>query len=1227
MGRRKAVVAWTLGAVGALLAAFIAAAALLPRLIGLESVKSGILAEVSRRTGGTATYERLEVVYLPRPGVVVRKAQISLPGALRGTCDALAVYPELLPLLAGRFRAARIEAKSPAFDAPLPATLRKAGEPLPSIAEIQERIAALLAEAGSRLPGLAVTTSGGRLDLSGGPSTLFSFRDIDGRVEFPPGALTLRVACRSNLFDNLSATARLDPKGFKGQARIAVTRFRPRVLADWLAPGRPLPEADSIGDVAVVLRTAGIGVLEADVEAATPSMVLRRGERRRTLKSVRVSGTFRGDHGTATVSLRELAVGSPKLALTGRLLLDPAARRAEVDAGVRDAELSSLRDAALALAPDVPAVQRFFEVVRGGRVPAGSVRIRAGAPGELGEAKNIVVEARLVDGEIHVPGPGLDLSSAAGDVSVARGILQGRRLSARMGNSRGRDGTLTLGLSGKAAVFHLDTMVHADLSELPPLLLRLVRTGTFHDEIERIAEVRGEADGRLVLGDDTARVKPRVDVSEMRLAGRYGRVPFPVAISRGRFSYDGETVKLADLAGTVGASTMTGVSATIRVAAEPAIEEMSGAFSLALGELHPWLASLEGTADVLDGVKGLDGGAAVALTVLRGPLRGRGKWDYAASGDVKDLSAEVSGVPGRVTIASGKFRAAPETFSFANARGRLLDAALSASGTLGGPGEEGRAFDLSLDGTVGPDAAAWVADRIRLPAALRPRPPVSLAEGRLSRARGGAISFSGRLGLPGDASVALAVRRDGGELAIDNLAVRDAESDARIALRLGDKMLSARFAGVLAHGTISRLLPESTVRQGRIEGNFQADIRRDRPGASEARGTLEARDLSVPLPGENPVAVETVSLEGRGNTIRVGRSAAAWAGQRFSLAGEILFAGDAVRLDMDLASDSLDVDKILAGLAAAKTARAPGTGAAGTESGAPGGEEGGRLYDFPVSGTLRVKAERLAWRRFAWSPLAAGIALSPERVEISVSDGAVCGVATPGTLSIAPGELSLNFDLSAADRNVGPVLECLTGKQYEMTGPFTFRGHVSGRGAPGALLRSLEGDFSFEAPKGRIRKFNLLSKILAVVNITELFRGKFPDLGTAGFAYNSISAGGTLEDGKLVLKRRARVDGTTMGILARGSVDIVDRKVDMVALVAPLRTIDAVIRRIPVLRYILRGSLVSIPVGVEGDLDDPKITVLPPSAIEKDMLGLLERILKAPVKIIEPFIGGRDKAR
>ncbi len=1223
MGRRKRIVAWTLVAVGALLVAFLAAAVLLPRLVGLESVKRSILAAASRRMGGSTTYDRMELVLFPRPGLVVRNAGLSVPGRAIGTSESLAVYPTLLPLLAGRFRPARIDATNPSFDVPLPARLREPGAPPLSLAEVETKIASLLAEAASAAPGLAFSVTGGRLDLSRDGRTLFSFRDVDGRVELAPRALTAHVACRSSFFERLSATARLDPGAFKGQGKIALGSFRPRDLAAWLVPGHALPGAESVVDLAIAFRADGIGVLEGDVEGSAPSLELSRGDRRRTLKSVRFSGTVREEPGKTAVSIRELAVGSPKLDLAGRLLLDRAAPRVEIEAGVRNADLSSLRDVALGLAGDVPAVQRIFDVVRGGRVPSGAVRISAGSARELGRPENIVASARVADGSVHVPGVDLDLASAAGDVSFARGILEGRRLSARLGNSLGRDGSLTLGLAGTRRVFRLDTKVHADLSELPPLLSRLIRTGTFHDELAGVEEVRGEADGRLVLGDDTTSVRARVEVTEMRLSGRYKRLPFPVAISGGRFVYDGEAISLDEVAGTVGGSSATGLAARLRLGAEPSIEELSGNLSLDLGELYPWLASLKEEGYPLDRIEKLEGRATLSLARLRGPLRGPGKWDYAASGEVRNLAAVTADVPGDVTVEDGKFRAAPDSLSFTDVRGRLLDAALSVSGSLRGPAGGVRRYDLSLAGSVGPDAADWVSDLVRLPREFRVRPPVSLSGARLSRADDGATSFSGTLAFPEGPVVALSLRKDAGGLAIDNLAVRDAESDATMGVRLRRKSLSAEFAGMLSHGTVGRILPGSPVRRGWVRGKFEADVRLDQPALSTARGVLDGRDLLIPLPGREPLAIETVSLQARGNTVRIGPSSAAWMDQRFSVSGDLRFVEGGARLDLDLASDNVDVDKVLAGLAPEKSTRPPGEAPAGPEAGAPGG----RVYDFPVSGSLRLKAERLQWGRFAWSPFSAGIALSPARVIVSVSDAALCGIATPGTLSFARGDVAVDFDLAAANEEIGPALVCLTGKRYGATGRFTFRGHVAGRGAPAAIARSLAGDFEFDAAKGRIHRFNLLSKILAVVNVTEVFRGRVPDLGAGGFAYNSIRAGGTLENGKIQLKRRARVDGASMGILARGSVDVLDGNVDMVALVAPLRTIDAIIRKIPVVRYILRGSLVSIPVAIRGNVDDPEITVLPASEVGTEMLNLLERILKSPVKIIEPVIGGPQKGR
>ncbi len=1217
MGRRKSVIAWALAVAGALVAAVLAGAALFPRLVDRDAVRNRIAAEASRGTGGSVTIARLDFAFFPRPHAIVRGASLSIPGTLRGTAESLDVYPRIWSLLVGTLRIARVDARAPAVEAPLPAALRKPAR-RPSLEEVESAAASVLARLSTKLPGLDVSINAGRLDLAEDGRTVFSFRDVEGRVTLPPDALAVRLTCRSNVFDRLSASGVLDPRAFRGQATISVTRLRPRPLAERLAPGETLPGEGSTGDVTVALRAGGIGVLDADVDGSAPSLEVCRGDRRRTLTSLRLAGTVREERGTTTVSVRALALGSPRVALAGRLLLDPATPRAEIDAAIRDADLSALRSAALALAGDVPAVRWFFDVAQGGWVPSAEVRIRAAAPADLGRPENIVATLRLADGSVHVPGPDLDLVAGSGNLSFAHGILEGRGLSARMGRSRGSDGSLTLGLVGRTRVFRLDAMIHADLSELPPLLSRLVEPGAFRDELARVGDVRGEAYGRLVLGDTTAAVRPRFDVSQLRVSGRHGRIPYPVAISRGRVSYDGKSLSVAEMSGTLGASSATGLAARLGLGGEPAIEELTGRFSLALGELYSWLTSLKDGGEVIQGIARLDGSADLSVDGLAGPLAGPGRWRYAVSGDVKDLAAATPDVPRPVAIERGSFRATPGAFSFTGARGRLLDAALSVSGTLGEPldGGRSRAYDLSLDGHVGPEAALWISDLVRLPPVLRARAPLSLSRGRLSRTADGRSAFSGTLEFPGGPVVALALRKSAARLAVDNLAVRDAESNAAIALRLGPDAVSAEFAGTLTHGTVERVFAASAVRRGGLAGTFQAEIRRDRPEDSSVRGAVEGRDLLVPLPGGNPLAIEAVSLQGAGNTVRIARSTVTWMEQRVSLAGDIGFAAGGVLVDLDAASDSIDADNILAGFARWRRAGWPEKAPA-AEAGGEGAPRGDVLYSAPVSGSLRVKAARLRSGRFAWSPFEAGIALSPEKVTVTVADAAVCGIAMPGTLSVAPRGASIDFTLSAANGEIEPALACLTGKKYGATGRFTLRAHVSGQGAPGAIVRSLKGDFAFEAVKGRIHRLNLLSKILAIVNVTEVFRGKFPDLGKNGFAYNSIKVGGTLENGTVVLKDGATLDGASMGMIAHGTVDLTDRNVDMTAVVAPLRTIDAIVRRIPILGYVLGGSLVSIPVAVKGDFDDPKITVLPPSQIAAGMLGILERVLKAPVKLIE----------
>jgi len=54
-----------------------------------------------------------------------------------------------------------------------------------------------------------------------------------------------------------------------------------------------------------------------------------------------------------------------------------------------------------------------------------------------------------------------------------------------------------------------------------------------------------------------------------------------------------------------------------------------------------------------------------------------------------------------------------------------------------------------------------------------------------------------------------------------------------------------------------------------------------------------------------------------------------------------------------------------------------------------------------------------------------------------------------------------------------------------------------------------------------------------------------------------------------------------------------------------------------VVGYITGGSVLSAPVKIKGRTADPQLVPLPPAAVGRGLAGILERTLKAPLKIVE----------
>ena len=166
------------------------------------------------------------------------------------------------------------------------------------------------------------------------------------------------------------------------------------------------------------------------------------------------------------------------------------------------------------------------------------------------------------------------------------------------------------------------------------------------------------------------------------------------------------------------------------------------------------------------------------------------------------------------------------------------------------------------------------------------------------------------------------------------------------------------------------------------------------------------------------------------------------------------------------------------------------------------------------------------------------------------------------------------------------------------------------------MRESLKGSFRFEIEDGVIERFNILSKIFSILNVSQLLKGRLPDLKTKGLPYHQILANFYVKDG-VASTDDFLVDSDAMRITLLGKVDLGKNWIDVRVGVHPLVTIDTILSNVPIAGYILTGkdkAFISYFYEVKGSLDDPKIEAIPLKSIEEPSWGVIKRLLETPLK-------------
>jgi len=248
--------------------------------------------------------------------------------------------------------------------------------------------------------------------------------------------------------------------------------------------------------------------------------------------------------------------------------------------------------------------------------------------------------------------------------------------------------------------------------------------------------------------------------------------------------------------------------------------------------------------------------------------------------------------------------------------------------------------------------------------------------------------------------------------------------------------------------------------------------------------------------------------------------------------------------------------------------------------------------------------------------------LGSRGLKVVIDRGSFCGIYVQGTVDLLEGEKVLDLRFYAAETPLGETLRCLGVKEGLADGDFLMEGSLKARGVRDPLKEGSRGSLYLYSGEGRIYRLTVLSRLFSVVNLTEVFRGKLPDFTGRGFPYDRLEVWGDIRDGVLWI-REGIIEGPSMKIFAEGKVELYSGRLDLKVLVAPFRTVDALLSRVPLLGYILTGkskTFLSLPFHIKGDYRKPEVTPLPPSAVGRGLLGIVERTLKMPFKVIEPVL-------